>query len=179
MWPGAISTSFSCKLNWKWLQPNNSIKVEGNYCIDCLTWRTIMVLVYYNWFSITLVLHRKVQIKFRKLKVRLRISTLLWWGLLSLCTRTIHVGKGGHVFARSRNVIYVPPNKCVCVRSADKILGHLPGQEGGKIPCKETNHQLWKTLQKRIKTFCPSRTRAIISSSFVPEDRHFRGNCST
>lgn len=134
MWPGAISTSFSCKLNWKWLQPNNSIKVEGNYCIDCLTWRTIMVLVYYNWFSITLVLHRKVQIKFRKLKVRLRISTLLWWGLLSLCTRTIHAGKGGHVFARSRNVIYVPPNKCVCVRSADKILGHLPGQEGGKDP---------------------------------------------
>lgn len=174
MWPGAISTSFSCKLNWKWLQPNNNIKVEGNYCIDCLTWRTIMVLVYYNWFSITLVLHRKVQIKFRKLKVRLRISTLPWWGLLSLCTRTIQAGKGGHVFARSRNVIYVPPNKCVCVWDQQiKSQAICQDRREEKIPCKETNHQLWKTLQKRIKTFCPSRTRAIISSSFVPGRQAF------
>lgn len=131
MWPGAVSTWFSCKLNWKWLQPNNSMKVEGNYCIDCLTWRTIMVLIYYNWFSITLVLHRKVQIKSRKLKLRLRISTVLQWGLQSICTRTTCVSKAGHVFARGKNIIYITK---ICVCSTERLLGQLPGQDWGTGP---------------------------------------------
>lgn len=148
MWPGAVSTWFLCKLNWKWLPPNNSIKVEGNYCIDCLTWGTIMVLVYYNWFFITLVLHRKVQIKSSKLKARLRISTLPWWGLQALCTRAIRVTKAGHVFARGKNVIYIPQ---ICACSMERLLGQLLGQDWGMGPHKEANLQLWETLQKRMK----------------------------
>jgi len=153
MWPGAVSTWFSCKLNWKWLQPNNSIKVEGNYCIDCLTWRTIMVLVYYNWFSITLVLHRKVQIKPRMLKVRLRISKLPQWGLKSPCTRRIYVSKSDYIFARSRNVTYI--TKIVVLDG--ETFRPVPGT-GVRNGCST-----WKPISSCER--CCRKTTKIISTS--------------
>lgn len=124
MWPGAISTSFSCKSNWKWLQPNNSIKVEGNYCIDCLTWRTIMVLVYYNWFSITLVLHRKVQIKFRKLKARLRLAQYHGVRAPVLSCKNNPCEQGWPCLCKKQKCyLHSPKQVSVCVSSTDKNLG--------------------------------------------------------
>lgn len=35
---------------------------------------------------------------------------------------------------KQKRYLRSPKQVCVCVRSADKILGHLPGQEGGKDP---------------------------------------------
>lgn len=158
MWPGEISTSFSCKLNWKWLQPNNSIKVEGNYCIDCLTWRTIMVLVYYNWFSITLVLHRKVRIKFRKLKVRMRISTLPWCeGSSPFAQEQSMRARVAMPLQEAEMLSTFPQTRvCVCVSWTDKIFRPL-ARTGGRTrsPARKPTINCERCCRKESKPSAP------------------------
>lgn len=176
MWPGAVSTWFSCKLNWKWLQPNNSIKVEGNYCIDCLTWRTIMVLVYYNWFSITLVLHRKVQIKPRMLKRRLRISTLPQ-AQVPLHKKNLCEQVWSHLCKKQKCHLH---HQNRCVRWKD-FQGSSGDRSEEWVFHMQENLQLWKMLQKTIKTISMSLQKKsgnhlqLITFSLFLETRWFRG----